>query len=97
MSQASLSGVVFVLSRMLVRMLMNMWVNVPLSTEQLFSLRMLCLLQVCSILLVIILVKSFLAISIKTMGLVTSTFLCQFLGFGIRMVFVFFHVLGIFL
>src|SRR6266487_253097 len=56
-----------------------------------------CCLQTRSSLLVSILVKIFLAVSIRMMGLVMSMFLCQFFGFGIRIVLVFFQALGIFL
>src|SRR6266487_4021827 len=56
-----------------------------------------CCLQTCSSLLVSILVKIFLAVLIRTMGLVMSMFLCQFFSFRIRIVLVFFQALGIFL
>src|SRR5215208_7190059 len=64
--------------------------------EQLLPLRISCCLQTYSSLLVSILVKIFLAVSIRTMGLVTSIFLCQFFSFGIKIVLVFFQTLGIF-
>src|SRR4051812_25811978 len=94
-SHACLSGVVFASSSMLVSMLMSTWVEVPFSTEQLFPRRTLFFLHALSSLLVRIFVNSFLAVSMKTIGLVMLTFLFQFLGLGISIVFVFFQVLGI--
>src|SRR3954469_23198725 len=96
-SHASLSGVVFASSIMLVSMLMGTCVEVLFRTEQLFPSRMLLTLHFFSSLEVSSFVNSFLAVFMSTIGLVISTFLFQFFSLGIRMVLVFFQVLGIFL
>src|SRR5205823_8634810 len=70
-------------------------VDVPFNTEQLLPLRTLCVRQIFSILLVMTLVKIFLAVSISVMGRVTSTFLFQFLGLGIKIMLALFQVGGI--
>src|SRR2546423_5748749 len=55
----------------------------------------LCTWQIFSILLVMILVKIFLAVSISVMERVMSTFLFQFFSLGIKMMLVFFQADGI--
>src|SRR5947209_5373435 len=97
MSQASCSGLVFASSMIFVSMQIGTCVEVPFSTEQLLPRRTSFSRHAFSSLFVNIFVNIFLAVSISMIGLVMSTFLFQFLGFGIKMVFVFFQVLGIFL
>ena|SRR2546423_13723167 len=80
MIQASLSVEDFASSHICVRTVMRPCVDVPFSTEELFPLRMLCVRQIFSILLVMILVKIFLAVSMSVMGWVISTLLFQFFG-----------------
>src|SRR5882724_7040303 len=95
MIHASLLSDVFASSHMLVRMLIGPCVDVPFSTEQLLPFRMSLSLQIFSILLVIILVKIFLAVSMRVIGRVMSTFLFQSFGLGIKIMFALLHAAGI--
>src|SRR5438128_8109290 len=95
MIQASLLDEDFASSHICDKIVTGPCVDVFFNTEQLLPLRMLCTQQVFFILLVIILVKIFLAVSISVIGRVTSMFLFQFLGLGIRIMLALFHAGGI--
>src|SRR2546421_6435291 len=68
MIQASLSVEDFASLHICVRTVIGSCVDVPFSTEQLFPLRILCVRQIFSILLVMILVKIFLTVLMSVMG-----------------------------
>src|SRR6185369_4280605 len=68
MIQASLFIEDFASSHICVKIVMGPCVDVPFSTEQLLPFKTLCTRQIFSILLVITLVKIFLAVSISMMG-----------------------------
>ena len=93
--QASLFVEDFASSHNCVKVVMGPCVDVPFSTEQLLPFKTLCVRQIFSILLVMTLVKIFLAVSISVMGRVMSTFLFQFFSLGIKMMLAFFQADGI--
>ena len=73
----------------------GLWVDVPLSTEQLFPLSMFCVLQILSMRFVIALENIFLSVSIRVIGLVLSMFFPQSDVLGIGMMFARFHSFGV--
>src|SRR5439155_26970342 len=93
--QASLLDEDFASSHICDKIVTGPCVDVPFNTEQLLPLRTSCVRQIFSILLVMTLVKIFLAVSISVMGRVTSTFLFQFLGLGIKIMLALFQAGGI--
>src|SRR6185295_17307698 len=73
----------------------GLWVDVPLSTEQLFPLSMFCVLQILSTRFVIVLENIFLSVSIRVIGLILSMFFSQSDVLGIGMMFARFHSFGV--